>query len=311
MKRPPWSKLAPVALHLQATVEASMTPDAAILSREYADLLRANGCSERTIDNYLYSLKGFTHFLGDRSLTSASADDIVAYQVAIAAGGKSDSSVRVATYALRGFFRQVLDRTDWNYARLPRPRRPKRLPEVPSEEEVEAILDAAPSPKSRAAFMLCYGSGLRTDEVVHLEPRHVDSQRMVIRVERGKGKKDRQVILPERLLEELRACWKRYRPTKYLLEGKHPGQPIAATSIQRAFRAACRKAGITKPLTPRSLRHAFATHLVERGTNLRAVQALLGHQSLNTTAVYTHLAKTWIHQVKSPLDTLKDKTPKT
>jgi site-specific recombinase XerD len=287
-----------------------MTPEATILSREYADLLRANSCSERTIDNYLYALKGFTHFLGERPLTSASADDIVAYQVAIAAGGKSDSSVRVATYALRGFFRQVLDRTDWNYAKLPRPRRPQRLPEVPSGQEVEAILDAAPRAKYRAAFMLCYGSGLRTDEVMHLEPRHVDSQRMVIRVEHGKGKKDRQVILPERLLEELRVCWKRYRPTKYLLEGKRPGQPIAPTSIQRAFRAACRKAGITKRLTPRSLRHAFATHLVEGGTNLRVVQALLGHQSLNTTAVYTHLAKTWLNEVTSPLDGLKDKTPK-
>jgi site-specific recombinase XerD len=287
-----------------------MTPDATILSRQYADLLRANGCSERTIDNYLYSLKGFTRFLGERPLTSASADDIVAYQVQIAACGKSDSSMRVATYALRGFFRQVLERTDWNYAKLPRPRRPKRLPEVLSAEEVEAILDAAPSAKYRAAFMLCYGSGLRTDEVVHLEPRHVDSQRMVIRVERGKGKKDRQVMLGERLLEQLRACWKRYRPAQYLLEGKHPGQPIAATSIQRAFRAACHKTGITKPVTPRSLRHAFATHLVERGTNLRVVQALLGHQSLNTTAVYTHLARTWLNEVKSPLDSLKNETPK-
>jgi len=236
-----------------------MTPDATILGREYADLLRADGCSERTIDNYLYALKGFTRFLGERPLTSASADDIVAYQVEIAAGGKSDSSVRVATYALRGFFRQVLERTDWNYAKLPHPRRPRRLPEVLSAQEVEAILDAAPSPKYRAAFMLCYGSGLRTDEVVHLEPRHVDSQRMVVRVERGKGQKDRQVMLCERLLEELRACWKRYRPVQYLLEGKHPGQPIAPTSIQRAFRAACRRTGITKPVTPRSLRHAFAT----------------------------------------------------
>jgi integrase/recombinase XerD len=284
-----------------------MTPDATILSRQYADLLRASGCSERTIDNYRYALKGFTRFLGERPLTSASADDIVAYQVQIAAAGRSDSSVRVATYALRGFFRQVLERTDWNWAKLPRPRRPRRLPEVLSAEEVQAILDAAPSPKYRAAFMVCYGAGLRTDEVVHLEPRHIDSQRMVIRVERGKGNKDRQVVLCERLLAQLRRCWKRYRPERYLFEGKHRGQPIEATSVQRAFRTACRKAGIAKPVTPRSLRHAFATHLVERGTNLRVVQTLLGHHSLNTTAVYTHLAKTWLSDVKSPLDSLKDK----
>ena len=111
--------------------------------------MRANGCSERTIDNYLYALKGFTRFLGERPLASASADDIVAYQVQIAATGRSDSSVRVATYALRGFFRQVLERTDWNWAKLPRPRRPRRLPEVLSAEEVQAILDAAPNPKYR------------------------------------------------------------------------------------------------------------------------------------------------------------------
>ena len=284
-----------------------MIPDATILSRQYADLLRANGCSERTIDNYLYALKGFIRFLGERPLTSASADDIVAYQVQIAARGRSDSSVRVATYALRGFFRQVLERTDWNWAKLPRPRRPRRLPEVLSAEEVQAILEAAPNPKYRAAFMVCYGAGLRTDEVIHLEPRHVDSQRMVIRVERGKGNKDRQVVLSERLLGELRQCWKRYRPQRYLFEGKHRGQPIEATSVQRAFRTACKKAGIAKPVTPRSLRHAFATHLVERGANLRVVQTLLGHHSLNTTAVYTHLAKTWLTDVKSPLDSLKDK----
>jgi integrase/recombinase XerD len=286
-----------------------MTPEDTALSRRFADLLRAGNCADRTIDNYLYALEGFTRYLAGRPLIEATAEDVIAYQVDVAARGLSDSTARVATYALRGFFRQVLERSDWNYARMPRPRRPKRLPEVLSAEEVQAILEAAPSPKYRAAFMVCYGAGLRTDEVVHLEPRHVDGQRMVIRVERGKGNKDRQVVLSERLLGELRQCWKRYRPERYLFEGKHRGQPMEATSVQRAFRAACRKAGIAKPVTPRSLRHAFATHLVEAGTNLRVVQSLLGHQSLNTTAVYTHLAKTWLAEVKSPLDTLKPPTP--
>jgi site-specific recombinase XerD len=272
--------------------------------------VRRSGCSERTIDNYLYALKGFTRFLGQRTLTAATADDILAYQVDVAARGLSDSAVRVATYALRGFFHKVLERSDWNFARLPKPRRPKRLPEVLSTEEVEAILDAAPNLKYRAAFMLAYGSGLRTDEVVHLEPRHVDAQRMVIRVEHGKGNKDRQVLLSPRLLDELRQCWKTYRPKRFLFEGRSPGQPIEPTSLQRAFRAACLQAGIHKPVTPRSLRHAFATHLVEAGTNLRVVQTLLGHQSLNTTAVYTHPTKSWLNDVQSPLDRLKP-TPTT
>ena len=279
------------------------------LSRRYADILRVRGNSERTIDNYIYAVKGFAQFLGERGLKSASADDIVAYQIEIAASGRSDSCVRVATYALRGFLEHVLERADGKLAKLPRPRQPKRLPEVLSGEEVAAILEAAPSPKYRAAFMLCYGAGLRTDEVVHLLPRHIDSERMVIRVEQGKGKKDRTVMLSPSLLEELRSCWRRYAPKCYLIEGKRAGQPIDATSIQRAFRLARDRAGVKKRVTPRSLRHAFATHLIERGTNLRVVQTLLGHQSLNTTAVYIHLAKSWLSEVKSPLDSLKEKDP--
>ena len=286
-----------------------MRPEDMELSRRYTDILRTRGNSARTIDNYLYAVKGFAEFLGERGLGSASAGDIVAYQIEISASGRSDSCVRVATYALRGFLEHVLERVDAKLAKLPRPRQPKRLPEVLSTEEVNAILEAAPSPKYRAAFMLFYGAGLRTDEVVHLLPRHIDSKRMVIRVEQGKGKKDRTVMLSPSLLEELRSCWRRYAPKCYLLEGKHPGQPIDATSIQRAFRRARDHAGVTKRVTPRSLRHAFATHLVERGTNLRKVQALLGHQSLNTTAIYVHLAKSWLDDVKSPLDSLKDQKP--
>jgi site-specific recombinase XerD len=289
-------------------MEERMTPENANLSRRYADRLRAEGRSDRTIENYLYSLKGFTSFLEPRALAEASVDDILAYQLDISAHGRSDSTVRVATYALRGFFRDVLERKDWNYARLPHPRRRKSLPEIMSVEEVQALFDAAPNPKYLTIFEVFYASGLRTSEVVHLEPRHIDGERLVMRVERGKGQKDRLVVLSKRLLLDLRAYWLRYRPQRYLFEGKRPGKPIDPTSIQRAFRAACRKAGITKRVTPYSLRHAFATHLVEAGTNLRVVQSLLGHQSLSTTAVYTHLSQTWLAQVTSPLDRLPPTT---
>lgn len=282
-----------------------MTPEDAHLSRRYTDLLRTAGRSERTIENYLYSLNGFLRYLTPRRLAEATVDDIVGYQVELSVRGRGDSTVRVATYALRGFFRDVLGRRDWDYARLPRPRRPRRLPEILSVEQVQGILEAAPTFKYRTIFMVYYGAGLRTQEVVLLEPRHVDAQRMVLRVELGKGRKDRLVTLSQRLLGELRECWKRCRPQRYLFEGKRPGQPIDPTSIQRAFRTACQRAGITKRVSPYSLRHAYATHLVEAGTNVRVVQALLGHQSLSTTAVYTHLAQTWLAQVKSPLDSLK------
>ena len=214
-----------------------MTHETTTLSRRYADYLLAEGRSERTIENYLYVLDGFSRFLGERTITEATAEDILAYQVDVAARGLSDSSVRVATYALRGFFHKILDRHDWNFARLPKRSRPYRLPDVLSQEQVEAIIGAAPSPKYAAAFMLCYGAGLRTEEVIHLEPRHIDSERMVIRVERGKGDKDRLVILPKRLLLTLRECWKKYRPQKYLIEGKRPGRPISPTSIRAMCRA--------------------------------------------------------------------------
>lgn len=285
-----------------------MTPEVTTLIERYAEYLVAERRSARTITNYQYAVKGFARFLGERSIADATCADIIAYQAHVAAKGQSDSSVRVATYALRGFLYKILHRDDWNVARLPKPRRSVRLPEILSSDEIEAILENTSSLKYRAAFMLCYASGLRTEEVTHLEPHHVDAERGVLLVRRGKGDKDRLVVLPERLLLTLRECWRKYHPVKYIIEGKHPGKPISATSIQRAFHTACHRAGIHKKVTPRSLRHAFATHLVERGTRLQAVQALLGHQSLNTTTIYVRLAKNWLGEVKSPLNDAKPST---
>lgn len=280
-------------------------PDFDALARQFTDTLAAAGRTQRTIENYVYALRGFDRFLRPRTISEAVSDDIVAYQRHLGGRDLSDSSLRVATYALRFFYREVLEHRDWNYARVPPPRRPHRLPEILDASEVEGILGAAPNLKYRVAFMTVYGSGLRTDEFLHLEPSQIDAARQVIRVSMGKGRKDRLVTLSPVLLEAMRACWRTYRPQRYLFEGRIPGQPLSATSVQRAFRAACIKAGVTKKATPRTLRHSFATHLVETGTNLRYVQTLLGHRSLSTTAIYTHLARNWWQDVKSPLDTLK------
>jgi len=281
-----------------------MTPPAPDLHQQYRDVLRAANRADRTVGAYLGALRQFEEFLERQPLAKAGPHELGDYLTHLAAEDKSDSTIRVATYAVRGFLRSVLERDDWNQTRLPRPRRPRRLPEIPNAEEVEAILDAAPSSKYRVAFMTLYGCGLRTDELLHLQPHHIDAQRMVIRVELGKGSKDRDVVLPKRLLPELRQCWRQYQPQRYLFEGTRPGQPMADTSLQRAFRQAREKAGINKRLAPRSLRHACATHLVEDGTSLRKVQALLGHQSLSTTTIYTHLATNWLSEVTSPLDKL-------
>jgi site-specific recombinase XerD len=282
-------------------------PDCDAVSR-FADTLAAAGRTRRTIKSYLYALSSFSRFLQPRTIFDAISDDIVAYQLHLGRRDLSDSSVRVATYALRFFYREVLEHRDWNYARVPPPRRPHRLPEVLDAVEIEAILAAAPSLKYRVAFMTVYGSGLRTEEFLRLEPSAIDAGRNVIRVSMGKGGKDRLVALSPVLLEALRSCWRTYHPQRYVFEGRIPGQPLSASAVQRAFRYARVKAGVSKHATPRTLRHSFATHLVEAGTNLRHVQTLLGHTSLATTAIYTHLARNWWQDVKSPLDSLN--TPK-
>ncbi len=280
-------------------------PDVTSYAKRFEDTLRAVGRTERTADNYLTVLRCFSRFLDPRSLEQASVEDIVAYRLDLGSRGRGESSQRMAQYALRFFYRDVLEHRDWNYDTLPVPSARHRLPEILSVPEVEDVLDAAPSPKYRAAFMAVYGCGLRTTELVHLRPAQIDAARGVLRVEQGKGRKDRPIKLPVILLEELRQCWRSYRPKSFVFEGRIPGQPISSSAVQRAFRAACSKAGITKQVTLYSLRHAYATHLLESGENIRRIQALLGHRSLNTTAVYTHLARTWLDEVKSPLDSLK------
>jgi site-specific recombinase XerD len=274
-------------------------------AQEFRNTLGAAGRTPRTIKSYGYVLDCFGRFLQPRGILDASSDDIVGYQRHLGSRDLSDSSVRVATYALRFFYREVMEHRDWDYARVPPPRRPHRLPEILDANEVEAILEAAPNLKYRVAFMTVYGSGLRTDEFLHLVPASIDAARKVIRVSMGKGRKDRLIGLSPVLLEALRACWRTYRPRRYIFEGRFPGQPLSASAVQRAFRRARARAGIAKNATPRTLRHSFATHLVEAGTNLRCVQTLLGHSSLATTAIYTHLARNWWQDVKSPLDSLK------
>lgn len=279
-------------------------PDFESHASRLADTLAAAGRTDRTIDNYRTVLRCFARHIAPRNLEDATADDLLAYQLHLGARRLSDSAVRVNAFGLRFFYRDVLGHTDWNYQRIP-PRYGRRpLPEVLNPQEVQAILDAAPSLKYRAAFMLGYDCGLRITEVLAVEPRHIDAERRVLRVECGKGRKDRPVILGQAVLKSLRETWRTYRPKKYVLEGRVPGLPLCPSAVQRAFRQACRAAGVTKHVTPHSLRHSFATHLLEAGTSLRVVQTLLGHRSLSTTAVYAHLARTWLDDVQSPLDKL-------
>lgn len=284
-------------------------PDFDSHAARLADTLAASGRTDRTIISYVTVLRCFARHIAPRDLDDVGTDDLHAYQLRLAASRRSDSAVRVHAFGLRFFYRDVLGHTDWNYQRIP-PRFGRRpLPEVLSPAEVEAILAAAGSLKYRTAFAIAYGCGLRISEILAIEPRHIDAERGVLRVECGKGRKDRPVVLGTTVLDLMRQSWRTYRPVKYVLEGRAPGVPLCPSAVQRAFRDACRTAGVTKRVTPHSLRHAFATHLLEAGTSLRVVQTLLGHRSLSTTAVYAHLARTWLDDVQSPLDKLaSDKT---
>ena len=184
------------------------------------------------------------------------------------------------------------------------PKRPRKLSEILSPEEVMPFLNAITNHKHRAILMTAYVAGLRVSEATHLKVTDIDSQRMILRVEQGKGMKDRYVMLSPRLLDVLRTYWKSARPTRWMFPGEVPGQPITREAVGLACQKARRDSGITKPITPHSLRHAFASHLLESGANLRTIQLLLGHRSLATTARYLKVATSTVCATASPFDLL-------
>ena len=222
--------------------------------------------------------------------------------------GLSASTINQAISAVRFFFHEVL-RRDWDLE-IHYQRAPQRVPVTLSVEEVSRLLAAVPNLRDRTAMEIAYGCGLRLGEVLHLKPADIDSGRMVLRVDQGKWKKDRYVMLGAALLETLRAYWKRYRPKLWLFPGQDPRRPVHPTMIQRAFIQAKREARIGKPVSFHSLRHSFATHLLEAGVNVRTIQALLGHRSLGTTQRYTHVAGDYLKRTRSPLDSLREATPR-
>ena len=236
-------------------------------------------------------------------------EHIRAYQVYLTRDKKlSASSLIVATAALRFLYRVTLQKP-WSIQQIPLPKVPEKLPVILSREEVARLLASATDIQHHAILSTAYASGLRLSELSHLRLTDIDSQRMVIRVEQGKGQKDRYVMLSPRLLDELRAYWKQYRPRRWLFPGASGDRPIGNGAIEKACHKARQRAGLSKHVTPHSLRHAFATHLLEAGTDLRTIQLLLGHRSLNTTARYLKVAAPAVSAVTSPLDLLPGYAP--
>jgi len=225
------------------------------------------------------------------------------YLAELSQRGLSSSTLNQAISAVRFFFKNVLHR-EWQFDILYQ-RAPQRLPVTMSPDEVGRLLAAVAGLRDRAAMEIAYAGGLRLKEVLHLKLTDIDSERMILRVDQGKGKKDRNVMLSPTLLATLRAYWKEARPRVWLFPGLTGKTPLNETVIQRAFKQAKDAAGIAKPVSFHSLRHSFATHLLESGVNVRTIQALLGHRSLGSTQRYIHVAGDYLRRTHSPLDALK------
>jgi integrase/recombinase XerD len=243
------------------------------------------------------------HF--NKSPDQLGPEDIRAYQVYLTNEKKLvPGSILIAVAALR-FLYKVSLKKDWTFEDvIPAPKKPQKLPVVLSPEEVLQFLECVGSTKHRAILTTCYAAGLRISEAVRLKPTDVDSQRMVIRVDQGKGRKDRYVMLSPKLLDTLRSYWRAIQPKGWLFDGDVPGQPISTSAVELACQKARRLSGIGKPITPHSMRHAFAVHLLESGTDVRTIQLLLGHRSLATTARYLRIATSKVCSTSSPLDLL-------
>jgi site-specific recombinase XerD len=234
---------------------------------------------------------------------------IQAYQLYLTNERKlAPGSLCTIAAALRFLYHVTLKR-DWALDDIPIPKKPLKLPVILSPEEIKHFLECVGSLKHRTLLTVAYAAGLRVSEATHLKVTDIDSQRMVIRVEQGKFQKDRYVMLSPRLLEELRAYWKRARPTAWLFPGDIPGRPITRDAVEQACDKARRLSGIDKPITPHSMRHAFATHLLEAGTDVRRIQLLLGHRSLATTSHYLKVATSSVCATVSPFDLLPRPEP--
>ena len=270
--------------------------------------------SAKTQHDYVRHIETFTRFLG-RAPDTATGDDIRRFQSAQIAAGAQPPKMNLQASALRFFFAITCGRADLAH-QIARTHYPKKLPRILSADDVGRLLEAAPGPglKYKAALSVAYGAGLRGSEVVMLRAADIDSKRMMIRVEMGKGRRDRHAMLSPQLLDVLRAWWLQCRSPGWLFPGQDPLLPMTVRQLNRACHAAADAADLPVWVSPHTLRHCFATHLLESSTDVRVIQVLLGHAKLDTTARYTQVATNLLRSVESPLDRLlakkKDEPPK-
>jgi integrase/recombinase XerD len=262
--------------------------------------MQTRNYSQRSIDTYLYLLNELEEY-HNSPIDEISIDQVKDFlQYSITERNLSVSYINQAISAVKILQKDVLGK-EWESIRIKRPRRLKKLPVVLSKEEIKSMIEVTGNIKHKAMLAVIYSAGLRRAELTGLRPSDIDSHRKQIRV-LGKGNKYRYTLLSGNTLELLRMYWMAYKPVRYLFEGQRKGHPISNETIQSVFKQACNKAGINKQATVHSLRHSFATHLLENGINLKVIQNLLGHSSLRTTSIYLHVTRFDIASIKSPFD---------
>ncbi|MHB1097989.1 MAG: tyrosine-type recombinase/integrase [Burkholderiales bacterium] len=278
------------------------------LRQRMLDDMRMRKFGEKTQADYVRAVRNFTKYLG-RTPDTATVEDLRNYQLHLVDHGISPASLNSAISGLKFFFNVTLDRPE-AVAKMQPVHLPRKLPVILSPEEVKRLIAAAGNLKHQTALALAYATGLRVNEVVALKVGDIDSQRMTLRVEQGKGQKDRYAMLSPVLLERLRVWWRVARAQGKMLDGGwlfpglNPVQHLSARQLNRAIHAAADEAGIDKRISMHSLRHAFATHLLEQKVDIRLIQVLLGHKKLETTALYAQVATDILREVVSPLEKL-------
>lgn len=281
-----------------------INPHTVLEISKFFNWMRSKRYSENTIKTYTEALKSFLAFFSDKHPQAITNDDVIYYNNEYILKNKLSASYQnQIVNALKLYFTTVQNK-NLDIEKVHRPKRGKMLPNVLSKEEVKAILDAPANVKHKMMLCLIYSCGLRCGELLALKPVNVDSKRMIILLKNAKGNKDRIVPLSLKILEMLREYFKVYKPELYLFEGQKKSTPYDSRSLQQVLKQAVSKTDIKKPVTLHWLRHSYATHLLESGTDLRYIQELLGHSSSKTTELYTHVSTKSLQQIKSPFDDL-------
>lgn len=269
---------------------------------KFEEVLKLKAYSKATIKTYLTEFSQFLKFLNENSVNEVANEDVNKYLYNLVLNKLSENQIHSRINAIKGYFKYI-DNKELNLELIIRPKKKKMLPNVLSKTEIKKIFSVIENDKHLLMLKLCYGMGLRVSEIINLKVSNIDSSRMMVHIENAKGKKDRYVNLPQTVLTDLRVYYLKYKPDVYLFGGQYGGQ-YTARSVQSVFKRALKKANIQKQISIHGLRHSFATHLLEKGTDMVFIQKLLGHQNMKTTEIYAKVSTKILKNVESPLDDL-------